>query len=37
LFGWPWSSNALRECYRAGAERFSWDGRNPEVGSMRWD
>jgi xanthine dehydrogenase YagR molybdenum-binding subunit len=31
----PWSSKALRECYRVGAERFGWAGRNPEIGSMR--
>jgi xanthine dehydrogenase YagR molybdenum-binding subunit len=33
--GLPWSSNALRECYRAGAERFGWARRTPEIGSMR--
>jgi xanthine dehydrogenase YagR molybdenum-binding subunit len=33
--GLPWSSNALRECYRVGAERFGWHRRNPEVRSMR--
>jgi xanthine dehydrogenase YagR molybdenum-binding subunit len=33
--GLPWSSNALRECYRVGAERFGWSRRNPEVRSMR--
>jgi CO/xanthine dehydrogenase Mo-binding subunit len=33
--GLPWSSNALRECYRVGAERFGWAARNPEIGSMR--
>jgi len=33
--GRPWSSNALRECYRAGAGRFGWAGRTPEIGSMR--
>jgi CO/xanthine dehydrogenase Mo-binding subunit len=33
--GLPWSSKALRECYTAGAERFGWSRRNPEVGSMR--
>jgi xanthine dehydrogenase YagR molybdenum-binding subunit len=32
--GLPWSSKALRECYRAGAERFGWTKRNPKVGSM---
>ncbi len=31
----PWSSNQLRECYRAGAERFGWRKRNPEPRSMR--
>ncbi|HEY3723831.1 MAG TPA: molybdopterin cofactor-binding domain-containing protein, partial [Acidimicrobiia bacterium] len=25
--GLPWSSNALRECYAIGAERFGWTGR----------
>jgi xanthine dehydrogenase YagR molybdenum-binding subunit len=33
--GLPWSSKALRECYRVGAERFGWARRDPEVGSMR--
>ena len=33
--GLPWSSKALRECHRVGAERFGWAGRNPEIGSMR--
>jgi xanthine dehydrogenase YagR molybdenum-binding subunit len=33
--GLPWSSKALRECYRVGAERFGWSERNPEIGSMR--
>ena len=33
--GLPWSSNALLECYRQGAERFGWSARNPEPGSMR--
>ncbi len=31
----PWSSNALRECYRLGAERFGWSRRRPEPRSMR--
>ena len=31
----PWSSNALRECYRLGAERFGWHKRNPLPRSMR--
>ncbi|MFD3524223.1 xanthine dehydrogenase family protein molybdopterin-binding subunit [Streptomyces sp. NPDC058653] len=33
--GLPWSGKALRECYRAGAERFGWSSRNPEPGSTR--
>ncbi|MFI6763404.1 xanthine dehydrogenase family protein molybdopterin-binding subunit [Micromonospora sp. NPDC050417] len=33
--GLPWSSKALRECYRVGAQRFGWQRRNPEVRSMR--
>jgi CO/xanthine dehydrogenase Mo-binding subunit len=33
--GRPWSSKALRECYRVGAERFGWGRRTPEIGSMR--
>jgi xanthine dehydrogenase YagR molybdenum-binding subunit len=33
--GRPWSSNALRDCYRVGAERFGWGDRNPQIGSMR--
>ncbi|MFD4661142.1 xanthine dehydrogenase family protein molybdopterin-binding subunit [Kitasatospora sp. NPDC058444] len=35
LSGLPWSSNALRECYLRGAERFGWSRRTPEPGSMR--
>ena len=31
----PFSSKALRECYRQGAEAFGWDQRNPEPRSMR--
>ncbi len=31
----PWSSNALRACYRQGAERFGWSRRAPEPGVMR--
>jgi xanthine dehydrogenase YagR molybdenum-binding subunit len=31
----PYSSKALRECYRQGAEAFGWDRRNPEPRSMR--
>jgi CO/xanthine dehydrogenase Mo-binding subunit len=33
--GLPWSSNALLECYRQGAERFGWSARSPEPRSMR--
>ena len=31
----PYSSKRLRECYRAGAEAFGWDKRNPEPRAMR--
>ncbi|MES2742594.1 MAG: xanthine dehydrogenase family protein molybdopterin-binding subunit [Pseudomonadota bacterium] len=31
----PWSSKALRECYRVGAARFGWARRTPRPGSMR--
>jgi xanthine dehydrogenase YagR molybdenum-binding subunit len=31
----PYSSKSLRECYRAGAERFGWAERNPQPRSMR--
>ncbi len=33
--GLPYSSKALRECYRRGAEAFGWDQRSPEPRSMR--
>ena len=33
--GKPFSSKALRECYRLGAEKFGWRQRNPEPRSMR--
>jgi xanthine dehydrogenase YagR molybdenum-binding subunit len=33
--GRPWSSNALLECYKHGAERFGWDARTREPRSMR--
>jgi xanthine dehydrogenase YagR molybdenum-binding subunit len=33
--GLPWSSKALRECFRVGAERFGWAKRDPRIGSMR--
>jgi xanthine dehydrogenase YagR molybdenum-binding subunit len=35
--GLPWSSNALLDCYRQGAERFGWSARNPAPRSMRND
>src|SRR5262249_42609980 len=31
----PYSSKALRECYRQGAEAFGWSKRKPEPRSMR--
>lgn len=31
----PFSSKELRACYRLGAERFGWAGRNPRPRSMR--
>ena len=31
----PFSSKALRECYRQGAAAFGWDKRKPEPRSMR--
>jgi xanthine dehydrogenase YagR molybdenum-binding subunit len=31
----PYSSKALRNCYRQGAESFGWDRRSPEPRSMR--
>jgi xanthine dehydrogenase YagR molybdenum-binding subunit len=33
--GRPWSENALRGCYREGAERFGWSRRPRAPGSMR--
>ena len=27
--GRPWSSKSLKECYKAGAEKFGWSKRNP--------
>ena len=33
--GRPFSSKALRECYRLGAEKFGWKGRKFEPRSMR--
>jgi CO/xanthine dehydrogenase Mo-binding subunit len=31
----PWSSNALLDCYRQGAERFGWSARSPKPRSMQ--
>jgi len=31
----PWSSKALKACYRLGAERFGWHARRPDPGSTR--
>ncbi len=33
--GRPWSSKALRECYKLGAEKFGWKDRKFEPRSMR--
>lgn len=33
--GHPYSSKALKECYRQGAERFGWAKRNSQPRSMR--
>jgi xanthine dehydrogenase YagR molybdenum-binding subunit len=33
--GRPFSSKALKECYRVGAERFGWSKRNAKAGTMR--
>ena len=33
--GQPWSSKALRECYRVASERFGWSKRNATPGAMR--
>jgi len=33
--GAPWSSNALRQCYRIGAERFGWSRRNARPRATR--
>ena len=35
ISGNPWSSKGLKECYQRGAERFGWQGRNPEPRSRR--
>jgi xanthine dehydrogenase YagR molybdenum-binding subunit len=31
----PWSSNALQECYRLGAQKIGWERRTPAPRSMR--
>jgi xanthine dehydrogenase YagR molybdenum-binding subunit len=31
----PWTSNALRDCYTVGAERFGWSRRPPAPRSLR--
>lgn len=33
--GKPWSSKALRECYKVASEKFGWSKRNPEPRSQR--
>lgn len=33
--GKPFSSKTLKECYRQAAEKFNWEKRNPEPGSMK--
>lgn len=33
--GKPWSSKALRECYKIASEKFGWSKRNPEPRSQR--
>lgn len=33
--GNPWSNRRLLECLRTGAERFGWEGRDPEPGRRR--
>ncbi|MDB5389611.1 MAG: aerobic-type carbon monoxide dehydrogenase, partial [Planctomycetaceae bacterium] len=33
----PWSSNSLKECFRAAGERFGWHRRTPKPGSMQAD
>ncbi|MFF3256889.1 xanthine dehydrogenase family protein molybdopterin-binding subunit [Actinacidiphila glaucinigra] len=35
MTGDPWSSWGLEECYRRGAERFGWAGRDPRPRSRR--
>jgi xanthine dehydrogenase YagR molybdenum-binding subunit len=31
----PFSSKRLRECYQAGADKWGWNQRTPQIGSMR--
>jgi xanthine dehydrogenase YagR molybdenum-binding subunit len=33
----PFSSRHMVECYKVGAEKFGWDKRTPQVGSMKRD
>jgi xanthine dehydrogenase YagR molybdenum-binding subunit len=33
----PFASRHLVECYKVGAEKFGWNERNPQVGSMKRD
>jgi xanthine dehydrogenase YagR molybdenum-binding subunit len=33
--GLPFSSRGLQECFRVGAKRFGWEGRDPTPGSRR--
>ncbi len=33
--GKPWSSKALRECYKEAGDKFGWSKRNPEPRSQR--
>jgi xanthine dehydrogenase YagR molybdenum-binding subunit len=33
--GNPWTSDGLEQCLRRGAERFGWQERNPNPGSVR--
>ena len=33
----PFASRNLVDCYKVGAEKFGWDKRNPEIGSMKRD
>ncbi len=33
--GKPWSSKSLKQCYQQGAQRFGWERRTPEPGSMK--